>query len=51
MENQVLVIVLREDMRPDEVQEAMTLIKRVDGVLIVKTFERIVEDALPIPER
>lgn len=49
MENQVLVVVLKENMSSAEVQEAMTQVKRVEGVLIVKTFERIVEDALPIP--
>lgn len=50
METKLLVVVLREEMRPEEIREAMTLIKRVDGVLIVKTFEQIVADALPIPQ-
>ena len=49
MENQVLVVVLKESMTSAEILEAMTQIKRVDGVLIVKTFEAIVDDALPIP--
>ena len=49
MENQVLVVVLKSEMRPDEMMEAMTQIRRVEGVLIVKTFERVVEDGLPVP--
>lgn len=49
MENQVLVVVLKSDLRPVEITEVMKQIQRVDGVVIVKTFERIVEDALPIP--
>lgn len=49
MENQVLVVVLKENMTCAEILEAMTQLKRVEGVLIVKTFEAIVDDALPIP--
>lgn len=49
MQNQVLVVVLKEEMSAAEIIEAMKRIKDVEGVVVVKTFERIVEDALPVP--
>lgn len=50
MENQVLVVVLKEDLQTPEIQDIINRLREIEGVLIVKTFERIVEDALPIPE-
>jgi hypothetical protein len=49
MEGQVLVVVLKENLSAPEMQEIINRLREVEGVLIVKTFERIVEDALPIP--
>lgn len=50
MENQVLVVVLKGDMASHEILDVMRQLQRVDGVAIVRTLERIVADALPIPE-
>lgn len=49
MENQVLVVVLKEDLGTFELTEIMKQLQGHPKVAIVKTFERIVADALPIP--
>lgn len=50
MENQVLVVVLKQDLGTFEITE---IVKQIEGhpkVLQVKTLERVMADALPIPE-
>ena len=50
MENQVLVVVLKENLSANEICALIGEIQHTPGVALVRTFERIVADALPLSE-
>jgi hypothetical protein len=50
VENQVLIIVLKQDLRPQEIIDVMKQIEGHPKVLLVKTFDSVVEDGLGVPE-